>query len=184
MDRRRFDALTRSFAPTPATRRRALQLLLGIVAGGAGIASAADAGAHAKRKRKPRCSAERRCGKKCCPKGKICAGDACVIGQGVCPTGADNCTGSVYICGGVGIEPCGCVQTTEGDTRCVQLPAGTACGECTTSDDCAAFGPGAVCFGTALNCCAAAQGACAAPCLVGGASAKLAPAGTAALLPH
>jgi hypothetical protein len=184
MDGSRFDALTRSFNPEPATRRRALRLLLGVVAGSAGVVSAGDVGARRKRKRKSHCPAERRCGKTCCSKGKICAGDACVVGQGACPTGADSCNFSAYVCGGVGVAPCGCMATTEGDTRCVQLTASYTCGSCTKSDDCADLGPGAVCIVGGDFCCETGQNLCLAPCLVGSASVKLAPAGATLLPPH
>ncbi|HEU5433225.1 MAG TPA: hypothetical protein VFU81_16275 [Thermomicrobiales bacterium] len=184
MDRSRFDALTRSFVPTPATRRQALRLLLGALVGGAGLASAVDVGARHQRKRKSRCPTERRCGKTCCAKGKICAGGACVIGQGACPAGADSCNFSAYVCGGVGVGPCLCVTTTEGDTRCVQGTASINCGSCTTSDDCAAFGPGAVCVVGGDYCCGSGQNLCLAPCLVGSASAKRMPAGTVLLTPR
>jgi hypothetical protein len=165
MDRTRFEALTRALAPA-ATRRHSLRLLLGVVATGSGIAAAADATARHKRKQKSRCPADRRCGKKCCPQGKICAGDVCVIGQGVCPTGADFCgAGAYYICGGVGAAICVCAPTTEGDTRCIQTPASSACGACTTSADCADIGPGAVCVGFGDHCCGPTQGECVTPCL-------------------
>jgi hypothetical protein len=184
MDGSRFDALTRSFSPEPASRRQTLRLLLAAVAAGAGAASTADVAAHAKRKRKPRCPAERRCGKTCCSNGKICAGDACALGQGACPTGADSCSFSAYVCGGVGAAPCLCVASTEGNTRCVQGTASYICGSCTTSDDCADFGPGAVCVRGGDYCCGAGQNVCLAPCLVGSATAKAAPAGTTPLLRH
>ncbi|HEX5500287.1 MAG TPA: hypothetical protein VFX03_13705 [Thermomicrobiales bacterium] len=124
MDGSRFDALTRSFNPEPATRRRALRLLLGAIAGGAGMASAADSTArHRKRKRKSHCPADRRCGKKCCPKGKICAGGVCVIGQGACPTGADVCAGGAeYVSPGQGNCAAPCLV---GSASVTIAPAGT-----------------------------------------------------------
>ncbi len=184
MDESRFDALTRSFSPEPANRRQALRLLLAAATAGAGAASATDADARGKRKRKSGCPSDRRCGKTCCPKGRICAGGACVLGQGACPTGADSCNFSAYVCGGVGAAPCICVATTEGDTRCVQGTATYTCGSCTTSDDCANLGPGAVCVRGGGTCCSPDQNVCLAPCLVGSATAKLAPAGTTPLSPR
>lgn len=105
----------------------------------------------------PCCPAsKKRCGKKCipksaccttadCPSLRICANGTCVIGQGVCPDGADLCTSGsgVTDCGAPpNSGDCSCMRTTSGETRCAHWklyePKG---GSCLNDEECAAAHP-------------------------------------------
>jgi hypothetical protein len=107
------------------------------------------------------------CGAVCCDADQLCAGGACVAGQGTCAAGADFCATSVSGCNGQ--SDCFCRATTESDTRCGGNNLGGECGECSSSADCATLYPGvpgAFCLKGGTGCCdgTAPNGLCTAPC--------------------
>lgn len=98
-----------------------------------------------------------------CAADRECVEGRCVIPPGGCAPGADTCAaGGAIPCGSGG---CVCSQTTEGATVC-GIDAPGQCGECKTSADCAALGPGAFCVATgSVHCCGPTlQNVCRLPC--------------------
>jgi hypothetical protein len=90
----------------------------------------------------------------------------CIRWDGICRVDVDLCGGrfegqchpsSIY---------CQCFTSMEGKAYCGRFGNGAACGGCTTSGDCIAFGAGAFCVdpqSTDLGCCNG-RGICAVPC--------------------
>jgi hypothetical protein len=163
MDVTLFDRLTRGLVAAPSRRR----VLFGL--GALAVPGLTDAREKRKKHKthkkdkKRRCPQSRRCGKSvCCPSGEICAGAACVIGQGACATGSDSCaSGFAVLCA----ENCLCVSSTEGATRCSQGGFGLPCGSCTSSADCAKYGALAFCAAAGPGCgCQEGQGVCVFAC--------------------
>lgn len=106
------------------------------------------------------CSA---CGQ-ACGASETCVAGVCTTAEG-CPVGADACAGDRVSCGD---NPnCICSLSTEGETRCGD-PAtpGALCGQCVSSTDCEAFGPGAFCVETGSDSCCGpnAQNVCRLAC--------------------
>jgi hypothetical protein len=112
-----------------------------------------------------------RCEETCCASGEICAAGTCLTGQGTCASGADSCLVATISCNQR--SNCSCYQSAEGTTRCGEprIPI-TACGNCTSSAQCAASfpnDPGVFCAidigGQANGCgCSAGEGTCVPPC--------------------
>ncbi|MBA2518582.1 MAG: hypothetical protein H0V24_02865 [Chloroflexia bacterium] len=90
---------------------------------------------------------ERNCGScgRGCDEQEECVGGACVLPANGCPPGFDGCAGDGQnFCGAT--DDCRCQQSVEGATVCIDpLTPDLTCGQCTTNDDCATIGAGAVC---------------------------------------
>jgi hypothetical protein len=130
-------------------------------------------------KRTPCCKPSHKpCGNRCilknqccthadCGIGRLCVSNRCVVGQGTCPTGADNCaTTDELTCSQDPIISCYCLQSTAGQTRCGGEPLGT-CGGCLEDADCARdhpHVPGAFCMQTGPMCGCPNSTFCIAPC--------------------
>ena len=104
-----------------------------------------------------------------CSEGQLCVEGDCVTRRGTCRAGENTCaSGRAACCNGS--CDCYCYRTTEGATRCGQLPrdAVTVCGNCTSSLHCEDFGPSAICAKSSTrsaSCCnGSGDGFCAVPC--------------------
>jgi len=128
---------------------------------------------------------EKHCGKcnRRCGPGEKCRNGTCretAGGSGdggggdTCPAGADACAVEIGTPGPTcnGNPNCICVQSTEGQTRCIDLEAEFRpgfCGSCETSADCLQFAPDSFCVraGANQNCCSLGgpgDNFCAQPC--------------------
>jgi hypothetical protein len=139
MDADRFDALVRSLSPV-RSRRAVLSLAAGAVAT-LGLADSPVRAAHHRKKTCP--PGQKKCKKKCCKSGEVCANGKCVTGQGACATGSDSCagTGTTFCKDASGQHTCLCFARLQGGTRCGILSgARSACDQCLNDDDCRALG--------------------------------------------
>jgi hypothetical protein len=100
-----------------------------------------------------------------CEATEECVAGTCVTPTGGCAPGANSCAGEGNIPCGSG---CNCSRSTEGATLCGLSLVEAQCGQCDTSADCAAFGPGAFCVETGAGeggCCGPTQqNVCRLPC--------------------
>ena len=156
MDQDHFDDLTRELASPARNRRQVATSLAG--AGLAGLVgllglrgSATEAAAEAAGERKkPRCPASRKCGKKCCTKDQICENRKCVDCQDQtatcqgkqCGPATNNC-GKSFDCGGcTGGKTCQSNQCAcpGGQRECngTCIPNGSCCtnGDCPGGGEC------------------------------------------------
>lgn len=164
MDGQTFDEFTRDLT-TPRTRRGVLASTAGgslaSILGGLGLSAlmADDATARKKKKKK-----KKKCKGNSCGAGRLCVKGKCVAGAGTCPDGANVCGADPFNDPCNGNPNCFCFQKVGGGTRCGTSV--TNCGACTTTEECAAHGTGAVCVIAPVDACecTAGQGFCITPC--------------------
>jgi Notch-like protein len=151
----RLDDLARDLASGTISRRTALRRL---AAGAIGIGLAATPSALAEELERGRCPKRRRCGKRCCPKGKKCKNGRCrckagtfKCGKGCCPDGelcddgvcvsaicGDGVRNGTEDCDGadMGAETCESLGFTGGtlacSSTCTYDTSGCSSAECTS----------------------------------------------------